>query len=137
MTDIEDRLRSAMHAAVDGKEASASELISLVKRRHRRHTIRVACIAVLAALAVAVPAGITMHDRLGAGSSTPPAPGQAPSCEDERAADARGHQLPVPGEHGQGGSLVLDRDAAGREGHRPARLQHWLQIPARLWRLDR
>jgi len=28
MTDIEDRLRSAMHAAVDGKEASARELIS-------------------------------------------------------------------------------------------------------------
>jgi hypothetical protein len=76
MTDIEDRLRSAMHSAVDGKEASARELISLVKRRHRRHTIRVACIAVLAALAVAVPAGITLHDGLGGPG---PAPAQRPA----------------------------------------------------------
>ena len=45
MTDIEG-LRTAMHAAVDGEKASADELIRLVKRRHRRHTIRVACIAV-------------------------------------------------------------------------------------------
>jgi len=72
MTDIEDRLRSAMHAAVDGKEASARELISLVKRRHRGHTIRVACIAVLAALAVAVPGAITLHNWLGAPGPVPP-----------------------------------------------------------------
>jgi hypothetical protein len=76
MTEIEDRLRAAMHSAVDGKEPSARELISLVKRRHRRHTIRVACIAVLAALAVAVPAAITLHDTLGA--SGPVSPVQRP-----------------------------------------------------------
>lgn len=73
MTEIEDQLRAAMHSAVDGKEASASELISLVKRRHRRHTIRVACVTVLAALAVAVPAAITVHDWLGAPGLLPPA----------------------------------------------------------------
>jgi len=73
MTDIEDRLRAAMHSAVDGKETSASELISLVKRRHRRHTIQVACITVLAALAVAVPAAITVHNWLGAPGPVPPA----------------------------------------------------------------
>ena len=73
MTEIEDRLRGAMHSAVDGKEASASELIRLVKRRHRRHTIQVACIAVLAALAVAVPAAITLHGWPGAPASVPPA----------------------------------------------------------------
>jgi hypothetical protein len=73
MTEIEDRLRAAMHAAVDGKETSASELISLVKRRHRRHTIRVACITVLAAVAVAVPAAITLHSWLGAPGPVPPA----------------------------------------------------------------
>ena len=72
MTDIEG-LRTAMHAAVDGEKASADELIRLVKRRHRRHTIRVACIAVLAVVAVAVPAGISLHDRLGAPSPVPQA----------------------------------------------------------------
>ena len=71
MTDIQGRLRAAMHAAVDGEKASADELIRLVKRRHRRHTIRVACIAVLAVVAVAVPAGISLHDRLGRPGTSP------------------------------------------------------------------
>jgi hypothetical protein len=61
MADIEQRLRSAMHAAVDGEEAAAGELIRLVRRRHRRHTGRTGIVAVLAALAVAIPAAITLH----------------------------------------------------------------------------
>jgi hypothetical protein len=72
MTDIEG-LRAAMHTAVDGEKASADELIRQVMRRHRRHTIRVACITVLAALAVAVPGAITLHDWLGAPGPVPPA----------------------------------------------------------------
>jgi hypothetical protein len=73
MTDIQDRLRTAMHAAVDHEQALSGELINMVIQRHRRHTVRLACIAVLAALAVAVPAAITWHDRLGARGLEPPA----------------------------------------------------------------
>jgi hypothetical protein len=74
MTDIKDRLRTAMHAAVDGETTSADELIRLVMRRHRRHTIRIACIAVLAAVAVAAPAAITWHDRPGERIARPTKP---------------------------------------------------------------
>ena len=72
MTDI-NGLRAAMHAAVDGEKAHADQLIRQVMRRHRRHSIRVACITVLAALAVAVPAAITVHNWLGAPGPVPPA----------------------------------------------------------------
>src|SRR5262245_4341318 len=51
-----------MHAAVDREEAAAGELIRLVRRRHRRHTARVG-VTVLAALAVAIPAAITLHGQ--------------------------------------------------------------------------
>ena len=64
MADIEQQLRSAMHAAVDGEEAAAGELIRLVRRRHRRHTAWVGSVAVLAALAVAISAAITLHGRV-------------------------------------------------------------------------
>lgn len=65
MTDIEG-LRTAMHAAVDHEKASADELLRLVMRRHRRHRrhITLAGVAVLAALAVAVPAAIVWHGAL-------------------------------------------------------------------------
>jgi hypothetical protein len=72
MTDI-NGLRAAMHAAVDGEKAHADQLIRQVMRRHRRHSIRVACITVLAVLALAVPAAITAHDWLGAPGPVPPA----------------------------------------------------------------
>jgi hypothetical protein len=72
VADIEQQLRSAMHAAVDGEEAAAGELIRLVRRRHRRHTARVGVVAVLAALAVAIPAAITLHGRV---FTSGPAPG--------------------------------------------------------------
>jgi hypothetical protein len=59
MADIEDTLRTAMHAAVDAEEAP-HDLVRLVIRRHRRRNVLVACIAVLAVLALAVPAGIAL-----------------------------------------------------------------------------
>jgi hypothetical protein len=64
MADIEQQLRSAMHAAVDGEEAAAGELIRLVRRRHRRHTAWVGSVAVLAVLAVVISAAITLHGRV-------------------------------------------------------------------------
>jgi hypothetical protein len=72
MADIEQQLRSAMHAAVDGEEAAAGELIRLVRRRHRRHTAGVGSVAVLAALAVAIPAAITLHGQGRAHHPSPP-----------------------------------------------------------------
>jgi len=64
MADIEQQLRSAMHAAVDGEEAAAGELIRLVRRRHRRHATWVGAVAVLAVLAVTISAAITLHGRV-------------------------------------------------------------------------
>jgi hypothetical protein len=64
MADIEQQLRSAMHAAVDGEEAAAGELIKLVRRRHRRHTAWAGSVAVLAILAVAISAAIALHGRV-------------------------------------------------------------------------
>jgi len=70
MTDIQGRLRAAMHAAVDGEKASADELIRLVKRRHRRH-VALAGAAVLVALAVAVPVAIAWLGALTAPGPRP------------------------------------------------------------------
>jgi hypothetical protein len=72
MTDIKG-LRAAMHAAVDGEQASADELIIQVMRRHRRHRrhVSLAGVAVLIALAVAVPVAIAVHGVL-LGSSPRP-----------------------------------------------------------------
>ena len=61
MTDIEHRLRAAMHMAVDGEDASPGELIRQVKRRHRRHVAVVAAAAALAVIAVAVPVAIALN----------------------------------------------------------------------------
>lgn len=72
MTDIEQRLRSAMHEAIDGEESAPEELIALVKRRHRRHRTQLAGAAVLA-LAIVVPTVIALTGKItgsGAGSLT-------------------------------------------------------------------
>jgi hypothetical protein len=69
MTDFEQTLRTAMHAAVEAEEASPGQLISQVRRRHRRHTA-LAIGAALAAAALALPAAV-----IGYGAvirSTPP-----------------------------------------------------------------
>ena len=91
MADIEQQLRSAMHAAVDGEEATASELIRLVRRRHRRHTAWVGSVAVLAILAVAISAAIALHGRVFA--SAPVSPAQHPP-QQQLPAELRG--LPMP-----------------------------------------
>jgi hypothetical protein len=64
MSDIEEGLRSAMHAALDTEQASPDELIRLVVRRHRMRTTRLAGVAVLAALAIAVSATIGLHSAI-------------------------------------------------------------------------
>jgi hypothetical protein len=69
MTDFEDRLRTAMHAAVDAQEASPGELIRQIRRRHRRHTTLLATVTLAAALAV--PAAIAAYDAI---VQSPPPP---------------------------------------------------------------
>ena len=69
MADIEQQLRSAMHAAVDGEEAAAGELIRLVRRRHRRHTAWVGSVA-----AAVIAASVTaLFVSLSGGRSAPSA----------------------------------------------------------------
>jgi hypothetical protein len=71
MSDIEVRLRTAMHEAVDGEEAAPEELITIVKRRHRRHLTRRAGASVVTALAIVVPMVIVLHGKIsGSGSSS-------------------------------------------------------------------
>jgi hypothetical protein len=64
MTDIEGRLRSAMHEAIDNEEAAPEELIVAVRKRHRRHRAVMAGTAVVAALAVLVPTAIVLHGKI-------------------------------------------------------------------------
>jgi hypothetical protein len=56
MTEIERRLRAAMHAAVDDEQPPAN-LLGSVRTRHRRHRTRtaIAGVAIVAAGAVALP----------------------------------------------------------------------------------
>lgn len=72
MSEIEERLRTAMHAALDGEEASPDELIRLVVRRHRLRTVRLVGTAALAAVAIAVPTVVALHSTIGR-SGRPPA----------------------------------------------------------------
>jgi hypothetical protein len=92
MTDVENRLRAAMHAAVDGEEASAGELIRQVHRRHRRHNARVAGIAALVLAAAAVPAAIALHGAAVPGTR-PPA---SHSTQPPRQLPATMSGLPMP-----------------------------------------
>ena len=57
MTEIENRLRAAMHAAVDDA-VPPSDLAGVVIRRHRRHVGLMAGITALAIALVAVPAAV-------------------------------------------------------------------------------
>ena len=91
MADIEQQLRSAMHAAVDGEEAAAGELIRLVKRRHRRHTAWTGAVAVLAALAVVISAAITLHGRV-----FTPSPATRPHHPTQQQLPTKLSGLPMP-----------------------------------------
>lgn len=85
MTDIEHRLRAAMHVAVDGEEAP-HDLINLVMRRHRRRAALVAGITMLIVIAAGgVPAALALRGDGGqsatrpASSATPPSDSRPPS----------------------------------------------------------
>jgi hypothetical protein len=73
MTDIEQRLRAALHDAVDAEEATAHEMLRGVYRRHLRHWMLVAGLAVLAAIALAIPAAIVTGSL--SGTPAPATPG--------------------------------------------------------------
>lgn len=89
MTDIEHRLREAMHEAVDDAQTRA-DLVAAVMRRHRRYLARVVGLAAVGAIAVAtVPFAVawrgTAHGPLRPGvsvpasSPTPARPSRGPS----------------------------------------------------------
>jgi hypothetical protein len=71
MTDIEQRLSSAMHGALDGEEAAPEELIVAVKRRHRRHLARLAGAAAVAVAVVVVTVVALTGVIAGPGSASP------------------------------------------------------------------
>jgi hypothetical protein len=71
MSDIEERLRTAMHAALDGEEASPDELIRLVVRRHRLRNVRLAGVAALAVLVIAASSVVALQGGIG-NSRRPP-----------------------------------------------------------------
>ncbi len=76
MTDIEERLRSAMHAAVDNA-VPPPNLVAAVIRRHRRHVGLVAGITALAIALAAIPAAVAAS--YGSRHSTGPAQGGSPT----------------------------------------------------------
>lgn len=92
MSDFEQTLRVTMHAAVDAAEASPGQLISQVRRRHRRHTALVVC-AALAAAALAVPAGVAVYSA--AMRSTPPASHKTTPGRKTLPSNLRGMPLPA------------------------------------------
>jgi hypothetical protein len=99
MTDIEHRLRAAMHAAVDAEEARG-DLVGLVMRRHRRRQKLLSGIAVLIALVLAVPAALVLRDVVT--SSPPPStrhsvPRPRHSVPRPKRLPTRLSGLPVPG----------------------------------------
>jgi hypothetical protein len=61
MADIEQQLRAAMRAAVDAEEPAPGLLIAAVRRRYRRRSRLLACLAVLVAAAVAIPAVLVVR----------------------------------------------------------------------------
>jgi hypothetical protein len=78
MSEIERRLRAAMHAAVDGLPPP-TDLLQQVRLRRRRHRVRSAAVAVVAVGALAVPpVTLALHGRGGqaggAGTPSTPAP---------------------------------------------------------------
>ncbi len=61
MADIEQQLRAAMRAAAEAQEPVPGALIAAVRRRHCRRSVLLACVAVLVAFAVAIPAVIVVR----------------------------------------------------------------------------
>jgi hypothetical protein len=96
MTDIEHRLRTAMHAAVDAEQASPGELIRQVRRRHRRHTALIATAALAAALAL--PAAIAGYSAI-VRSSPPPVTHKITPKPSSLPSRLSGLPMPVGTEH--------------------------------------
>ncbi len=120
MTDLEGRLRAAMHAAVDGEEAP-DDLAGQVRRRHRRHVIRTAGAAVIAiAMIMIVPAVLAAR-----GSSGSPATGTSSGQAHPSATGSPAAKSSPPPAHSA-------RPRPG--GHRPSRLTG-LHLPADRGRL--
>jgi hypothetical protein len=98
MSEIERRLRAAMHAAVDDLPAPA-DLLQHVRLRRRRRRVRGAAVAVVAAGALAVPpATLALHERAGpaAGPGTPSAPAPAPRAAPGTVLDGCASQVGAP-----------------------------------------
>jgi hypothetical protein len=135
MTDLERRLREALHAAA---EQPPPGLTGAVLRRHRRHRIRVGAslVAVLAAVAVAVPAlaGVVRGGHH-AGTMSPTrhhvraAPGAVLSgCASSNIGQIDRHWQNWPGATNAGpvwllpGSRSSGQRVSGRPGHGAIRL---------------
>jgi hypothetical protein len=97
MTDIEHRLRAAMHAAMDREEAVAEQVLRGVYRRHRRHTLLVAGLAVLIAVAAGVPAAIATRSFSGTHApATPQTPAPATPSVPKQPLPTKMTGLPMP-----------------------------------------
>jgi hypothetical protein len=92
MTDFEQTLGTAMHAAVDAEEASPGQLIRQVRRRHRRHNAMVVG-ALLAAAALAAPAAVAAYGA--ATRSQPPATHKTTPGPNSLPSKLRGLPLPA------------------------------------------
>jgi hypothetical protein len=95
MSEIERRLRAAMHAAVDGVTPPA-DLLQQVRLRRRRHRVRGAAVAMVTAGALAVPpVTLALHGRGGqaGGAGTPSAPASAPRAAPGTVLDACGSAI--------------------------------------------
>ena len=96
MSEVERRLRTAMHAAVDGLPPPA-DLLQQVRLRRRRHRVRSAAAAVAAACVLAVPpVTLALHGHGGqtGGAGTPaPAARAAPGTVLDACASQTGSPL--------------------------------------------
>ncbi len=138
MFDIEARLRTAMHSALDGEEASPDRLLRLVMRRHRLRAVRLAGAAVLAVLALAVPTAIALHNaisRSGSPSSSRVTRGAKLPAQLSGLPMPAGMDFGSDADHARS-RLVLDRHAANRADRRPARCVERLSVRQGLGRVD-
>jgi hypothetical protein len=98
MSEIERRLRAAMHAAVDGLPPP-SDLLQEVRLRRRRHRVRGAAVAVVAACALALPpVTLALRGQGGqaGGAGTPSTPAPAARAAPGTVLDACASQTGAP-----------------------------------------
>ncbi|MGN6793143.1 MAG: hypothetical protein ACTHJW_12235 [Streptosporangiaceae bacterium] len=99
MTDIENRLRVAMHAAVDDA-VPPCDLVGKVMRRHRRHVGLVTGITLLAIACAAVPAAVAVSQGhrpdIGPAHRGSPAPSWSSGPASFRHLPSRFRGLPMP-----------------------------------------